>query len=194
MNDTVLLLPSKSNTASVSVTAMPSNFYIAVFSLFLVSHWALTKRHVLTFGKSPSPILPSIFPFLAEMTEGEGGSSSLQPAAGGAARFQYQSHTSIVIFPVMFVGVQLFIYFSCRKAGKPIWKKYCSHVISNYLAVVPGIGLLTVSRQRVGETQLQPTRRKRERDLNLTWASLALPSFPLHLSPPWGATAISSHN
>lgn len=149
---------------------------------------------MLTLGKSLPPTLPSIFPFLVETREGEGGRSSLQSAAGGAARFQYQSHTSIVIFPVMFVGVQLFVYFSCRKAGKPIWKKCCSHVISNHLAVVPGIGLLTVSRWRVGETQLQPTRRKRDRDLNLTWASLTLPSFPLHLSPPWGATAITSHN
>lgn len=83
---------------------------------------SLTKRDVLTFRKKPTPILPSIFPFLAETMRGEGGSSSLQSAAGGAARFQYQSHTSIVIFPVMFVGVQLLVYFSCRKAGKPIWK------------------------------------------------------------------------
>lgn len=149
---------------------------------------------MLSFAKSPSPILPLISPFLAETTEGEGGSSSLQLAAGGAACFQYQSHTSIVIFPVMFVGVQLFIYFSCRKTGKLIWKKYRSLVISNYLAVVPGIGLLTVSRRRVGETQLQPTRRKKERDLNLAWVSLALPSFPLHPSPPWGVTATASHN
>lgn len=88
----------------------------------------------------------------------------------------------------------VFIYFSCRKTGKLIWKKYRSLVISNYLAVVPGIGLLTVSRRRVGETQLQPTRRKRERDLNLAWASLALPSFPLHPSPPQGVTATASHN
>lgn len=41
----------------------------------------------------------------------------------------------------------------------------------------------------MGETQLQPTT-KRERDLNLAWASLALPSFPLHLSPPWEATQL----
>lgn len=156
---------------------MPGGFCFAAFSPFLVWHWALTKRDVLTSGKSPSPLLPSVFPSLAETMEGQGGSSSLQSAAGGAECFQYQSHTSIVIFPVLFVGVQLFIYFSCRKAGKPIWKEYCSHVTSNYLAVVPGTGLLTVSRWRVGETQLQP-RRKRERDLNLTQASLALPFFP----------------
>lgn len=130
---------------------------------------------MLTFGRSPSPILPSIFPFFAETTVGKSGSSSLQPAAGGAARFQYQSHTSIVIFPVMFVGVQFFIYFSFRKAGKPIWKKYFSHVISNYLAVVPGTGLLTVSRRRVGETQLQP-QEERGREI-LIWLWLHLPSL-----------------
>lgn len=136
----------------------------------------------------------NLSPFLAVTMEGEGGRTALLSAAGGAAaRFQYQSHTNLVIFPVMFVGVQLFIYFSCRKAGKPIWKKYCSHVISNDLALVPGVGLLTASRRRVGETQLQP-RRKKERDLNLPWASLALPSFPLHLPPPWGVTAITLHN
>lgn len=69
---------------------------------------SLTKRDMLTFGKSPSLILPSIFPYLAVMMKGEGGGSSLQSAVGGAAGFQYQSHTSIAIFPVMFVGVQLF--------------------------------------------------------------------------------------
>lgn len=48
--------------------------------------------------------------------EDEGGSSSLQLAAGGAACFQYQSHTSIVIFPVMFVGVQFsFIFLAERQ-------------------------------------------------------------------------------
>lgn len=148
---------------------------------------SLTKRDVLTFGKNPSPNLPSIFPFLAEMMKNEGGSSSLQSAVGGAACFQYQSCTSIVIFPVMFVGVQLFGLFFLQKGRKANLEKHCSHVISNYLAVVPGIGLLTVSRWRVGETQLQPTRRKREKDLNLPWASLALPSFPLHLSLSLGS-------
>lgn len=148
----------------------------------------LTKRGVLTFGKNPSLILPSIFLFLAEMMKGESGSSSLQSgAAGGEACFQYQCHTSIVIFPVMFVGVQLFGLFFLQKGRKDNLEKYCSYVISNYLAVVPGIGLLTVSRWRVGETQLQPTRRKREKDLNLPWASLALPYFPLHLSISLGS-------
>ena len=62
---------------SVSVTAMPGDFYIAAFSLFFVGHWALTKRGVLTFGKSLLAILPSVFTFLAETREGEGGSCSL---------------------------------------------------------------------------------------------------------------------
>lgn len=65
----------------------------------------------------------------------------------------------------MFVGVLLFVYFSCGKSGKKIWKKYCLHVISNFLATVPSVGLLTISRQGVGETQLQLTRRERGKEI-----------------------------
>lgn len=106
---------------SVSVTAIPRDFYIAAFSLFLCGTEIDWKRCA-DLWKEPSPILPSVFPFLAGTMQGESGSSSLQSAAGGAALLQYQSHTSIVIFPVLFVGAQLLVYFSCRKAGKPIWK------------------------------------------------------------------------
>lgn len=100
----------------------------------------------------------------------------------------------LLFFLSCLLGYSFSFIFLAERQESRSGKKYRSLVISNYLAVVPGIGLLTVSRRRVGETQLQPTRRKRERDLNLAWASLTLPSFPLHPSPPWGATATASHN
>lgn len=140
---------------------------------------SLTKRDMLTFGKNSCPILPSIFPFLAETMKGEGGStpvcswrSSTFPVSVPYKRCYFSCHVCW--------GTTFGLFF-LQKGRKANLEKYLSHVISNDLAVVPGIGLLTVSRRRVGETQLQPTRRKREKDLNLPWAWLALPSFRLHL-------------
>lgn len=167
-------------------------------SIFLPSPYpcvalSLTKRDVLTFGKNPSPILPSIFPLLAEMMKGESGSSSLQSAAGGAALIQYQSHTSIVFFPAMFVGVQLLVYFSCRKAGKSIWKNtaHLSSVITWPLCQALACWQFqdrewvrpSCSQQEIGKKIL-------------ICHGLYLPSllFPSISHSPLGVTAITSHN
>lgn len=83
-------------------------------------------------------------------------------------------------------SVHLFFFPHC-KAGRPVWEEYSSDVISSFLAVELGTGLLTVLREEVGEALLQPTRERSESD------SASPPLLPSYRSPK-GVLTTMSHN
>lgn len=165
---------------SVSVTAIPRDFYIAAFSLFLCGTEFDWKRCADLWRESFSH--PAFNLSLPCWDDAGWKWQQLSPVCSwGSSTAPVSVPYKYCYFSCLVCWGTAFGLFFLQKGRKANLEKYCSHVISNYLAVVPGTGLLTASRRRVGETQLQPTRRKREKDPNLPWASLALPCFPLHL-------------
>lgn len=96
-----------------------------------------------------------------------------------AQHFQYQPSTRVVIFPVMFVGVQLkFVFLAERQEGQ--FGTHTTHMSSGVARPAPGIGSLTVKRRRAASPGPAPgTRKRREKARCLS-------------AQAWGAGAHSS--
>lgn len=88
----------------------------------MVAPTRTSEAHGLELPSTPHPTSPPPLPH-PQQGQGRGLGEVVAPAAFSI------SPTRVVIFPVMFVGVQPKFVFLCRKAGRLIWNTHNSHVI-----------------------------------------------------------------